>query len=269
MTYKINKTNGEVLSTVLDGSYDNKSSSLTLIGKNSVNFGEVINENFVRLLENFTNESQPEHAIKGQLWYDSASDRLNVYNGSTFVNTTGTIVQSSKPTTNVGVGDTWLDSTNLQLHVCDSISTITGPSFRLVGPIYSAVQNTSGFVIKSIIGADGAAHVVSVVYVGNTIVGFYSKDTFTQSATSPFRIEEFTGTVQPGYNAVINNSSGIVIKSITGTDGLPHVVSIVYVDGSIVGFYSKDTFTQSSTSPFKIEAFTGPVQPGYNAVLGS
>jgi hypothetical protein len=205
MTYKINKTNGEVLSTVLDGSYDSKSTSLTLIGKNSVNFGEVINENFVRLLENFSNDSQPEHAIKGQLWYDSSADRLNVYNGSTFVNTTGTIVQSTTPTTNVDVGNTWLDSTNLQLYVCDSISTITGPAFRLVGPAYSAAQKTSGFVIKSIIGVDGAAHVVSIVYVADTIVGFYSKDSFVQSTTSPFRIEAFTGTVQPGYNAVLGS----------------------------------------------------------------
>lgn len=89
MTYKINKTNGDELPAILDGKIDTTSTDLALIGKNAINFGEVLNENFVHLLENFSSASQPAKAIKGQLWYDSATETLNVFNGTEFKNAIG------------------------------------------------------------------------------------------------------------------------------------------------------------------------------------
>jgi hypothetical protein len=68
MTYTINKTDGNVLAEIPDGQFDTGSSSLTLIGKNVTNFGQVFNENLIKLLENFSSSSEPEHPIKGQLW---------------------------------------------------------------------------------------------------------------------------------------------------------------------------------------------------------
>lgn len=89
MTYILNNTNGEELTTILDGQLDTKTTSLTLIGKNAVNFGKSTNENFIRLLENFANVEQPVNAITGQLWYDTSTQSLNVYNGDEFKNVTG------------------------------------------------------------------------------------------------------------------------------------------------------------------------------------
>jgi hypothetical protein len=39
MTYKINKTDGNVLADIPDGTFDTENSSLTLIGKNVTTFG--------------------------------------------------------------------------------------------------------------------------------------------------------------------------------------------------------------------------------------
>lgn len=89
MTYILNKTNGEELTTILDGQLDTATTSLTLIGKNSINFGESVNENFIKLLENFSNVSPPANAISGQLWYDTSIQSLNVYNGREFKNVVG------------------------------------------------------------------------------------------------------------------------------------------------------------------------------------
>ena len=52
MAYIINKTNGEQLLILEDGTL-NTDTSLGLLGKNTIGYGEVQNENFVHLLENF------------------------------------------------------------------------------------------------------------------------------------------------------------------------------------------------------------------------
>jgi hypothetical protein len=72
MPYTINKYNGSVVATVADGTID-ATIDLKLIGKNYAGYGEVQNENFVYLLENFANTSSPTKPITGQLWYDKTS----------------------------------------------------------------------------------------------------------------------------------------------------------------------------------------------------
>ena len=54
MAYTINKTDGTALVTVADGAI-NTTYSITLIGKNYAGYGEVLNENQIKLSENFAN----------------------------------------------------------------------------------------------------------------------------------------------------------------------------------------------------------------------
>jgi hypothetical protein len=53
MPYILTKTNGTILTTVQDASTDN-STSLTFVGRNYSGYGQIVNENFVKLLENFS-----------------------------------------------------------------------------------------------------------------------------------------------------------------------------------------------------------------------
>ena len=57
MAYQINKTSGALLVNLADGQIDVDLTDITLIGKNYSGFGEAINENFVKMLENFANAS--------------------------------------------------------------------------------------------------------------------------------------------------------------------------------------------------------------------
>ena len=84
MSYRINRTDGELLVDLTDGNIDTTSTNLTLIGKNYQGFGELVNENFVKLLENFASTAQPSNPVTGQVWYDKQDQRLKVFNGTIF-----------------------------------------------------------------------------------------------------------------------------------------------------------------------------------------
>jgi hypothetical protein len=84
MPYILKLTNGLTLTTVPDGAVDSASTSINLVGKNVSGYGFFQNTNFLQMLENFSNDVAPDSPLKGQLWYDSQSSQLKVYDGSAF-----------------------------------------------------------------------------------------------------------------------------------------------------------------------------------------
>lgn len=80
--------------TIPEGSINATSTSLRLPGRGIPNYGEMIAENFVHILENFAGPEQPLNPIIGQIWYDVSSGNLSkgilkVYNGVEFVRISG------------------------------------------------------------------------------------------------------------------------------------------------------------------------------------
>ena len=78
MPYTIIRSNGTTLTTILDGTLNTKSSSLTLMGKGYPDFGLLMNTNFVRLTENFASATPPAFPLKGQLWYNTTDNILRI-----------------------------------------------------------------------------------------------------------------------------------------------------------------------------------------------
>ena len=90
MAYVINKADGTVLTTLIDGTTDT-TTDLTLIGKNYSGFGLAINQDLVKLLENFANSTPPSKPITGQLWYDKFENtrselQMNIVNKKYVIN---------------------------------------------------------------------------------------------------------------------------------------------------------------------------------------
>ena len=200
MSYKINKTDGTLLVDLLDGSIDTSVSDITLIGRNYKGFGELINENFVKMLENFASSSAPANPLRGQLWYDTAENRLKVYNGTAFA-TNGIIVASTQP--NLATGDIWLNSLTNQMSFFD------GTDLVLVGPTHTAAQGVSGFVAQSILNTQNQTKTVLKFFVQNTLIGVWSSAQFTPIASQVIS-ELITGSnplgiIYPGFN-LVNNS---------------------------------------------------------------
>jgi hypothetical protein len=199
MSYSIVKTDGTQLTAVVDGTIDQVTTDITLIGKNSTAYGLSMNDNFVHMLENFANTTQPNHPIKGQLWYDTQQEKLKVYDGNSFVVTAGTTVSPTKPSS-FAAGDLWINSSTGQMYFDDGV-TIGG---ILAGPIYTRSQGFSGFEVQDVLDINSQVHIVVNLRVGTTLLGVFSKTAFTPSFTNPANSSldstTFPETIEVGFN---------------------------------------------------------------------
>ena len=126
MAYTINRYNTTQLAVVEDGTID-QTTDLKLVGKNYAGYGEIQNENFIFLLENFSGANQPPKALSGQVWFDSGNSKLKFYDGTKWRTTGGAEVSGTTPA-GLSTGDFWWDTTNEQLYAYN------GSTFVLVGP---------------------------------------------------------------------------------------------------------------------------------------
>ena len=245
MAYTINKTDGTVVTTITDGTVDN-TTSLQLFGKSYSGFGEGLNENLVKLLENAASTAAPSAPLKGELWFDTTTNQIKVYDGTSFKPTGGAKASASLPTA-PSVGDLWLDSTNDQVFVYtgDSRSHQVNDKWELVGPAFTAGQTESGWKIETLASA-GGNKVVSSMYAGGTRVAILSKETFTPSASqSGFASIKAGLTLNSTLGAVFEGStteaSSIDVSSTSNTS------ATVIAGGNFLRADAADTTTGALT----------------------
>lgn len=194
MTYKINKTDGTLLTEIIDSAIDTSATDLTLIGKNVTGYGEYLNENFVKLLENFASTSEPNNPITGQIWFDTSENRIKVYDGGGFRVGSGPIVSSTSPLL-FNQGDFWIDSEEDVLYCHDGTDLI--PASK----IWKKSQGKSGFEVVTISDTDGNRKTVVALYCAQTLLGIWSRHVrFTPTSSSASLIPGFVGDIYPGFN---------------------------------------------------------------------
>jgi hypothetical protein len=233
MTYRINKTDGNLLAEIPDGTFDTANSSLTLIGKNVTSFGEILNENLVKLLENFSSTTAPEHPITGQVWYDTTTGRLNVFDGSNFRASGGPLISPTRPN-NLVPGDLWINNETNQLFFYDGAGAPI-----LAGPLYTEQQKKSGFIVESIIDTSNRLKVIVKLYVSDTLIGIFSNTAFTPALP----IEGFSGSVGIGFTVSSATGTKFDVTAtraeslITGQNQVKVADDILFnnEDGTIVG----------------------------------
>lgn len=70
MAYTILKSDGTTLCTIPDGTINTTSSSLGLPGRNYAGYGNVLDTNFVHIMESFADTTPPPNPLRGQLWFN-------------------------------------------------------------------------------------------------------------------------------------------------------------------------------------------------------
>lgn len=217
MAYQINKTDGTIVTSVPDGQIDQESTDLTLIGKNFSGFGEPLNENFVKLLENFADTSRPTNPLRGQIWFDTSELKLKVYTGTEFVPVSSATVSNSQPSV-LGVGDLWFNNVEKQLLFFDGEKSV------VVAPAFARSQGKSGVQVETILDSQNQSKVITSLYTNGVLIGIFSKDRFIPRRAIDGFSEDATGApiereIVPGFNVgsyqarTVDPETGLSINS--------------------------------------------------------
>ena len=135
-----------------------------------------IAENFLHLLENFSNTSAPTKPIQGQLWWDSTNSKLQVYNGTSFQTAGGSAPYQSSAPANLAAGDLWIDSGTGQMYYYSGTSSV------LVGPP-SSTGTTNGFTYDTILDSGDTSQNITKLFNDGNLIAIISEDTFTPKVT--------------------------------------------------------------------------------------
>lgn len=247
MAYTINLTDGTIFAVVADGTI-NTASSVTLVGKNYAGYGEFLDENFIKMLENFSNGAAPAAPLSGQLWYDKTNSRLNVYRSTGWKVISGATASPTEPTGNI-VGDLWWDTTNDQLKTWGG--SASGNVWLIAGPVYTRSQGVTGAFPINMPDITSAVHVVTGLYAAGQLVGVVNTDAPFVPAV-PYSTEfanVFTGTTMRGNATLSGNiinqgnvyisaasSSNVVIVTSTGINVASTVTTTtVSATGNVIG----------------------------------
>lgn len=235
MSYIINKYNGEQLIVLDDGTIDT-STSLGLVGRNYVGYGETQNENFVFLLENFSNAAPPNRPLKGQIWFNSTNNTMYVYDGLSW-KVIGTATLSDTEPTEPSIGSLWLRTP------INTLNVWTGTTWAFIGPEavpgFGVTRCRSGVLMDSA----GVDHPVIYLEINNTIIGVCSSEAFVVAATK--MIPGITDHIIPG----INLSSSVKINgNITGNSETATRLQNLRLINGIPFDGSADIVVKSSTT---------------------
>lgn len=217
MPYILNKTNGSVVATVADGSI-NQTTDLTFVGKNYSGYGEIINENLLKLLENFSNSTPPPKVIMGQLYYNSTEKKLRVWDGIDFRTFPHVIYDAKFPTRSMNNGDLFFHSSQQKLYIRNSVSS---SGYTLIGPSANTSSGSDGgssIIATSVTDANSNSHPAYIHTLNPTLEDstptlVVSEDpAYYTNASDPIDAEKFNY-IRPGINLPGVNTLGSSAES--------------------------------------------------------
>lgn len=222
MTYTINRTDGSKSIVIQDGTI-NRETTLILVGRNYPGYGEILDQNFLKMLEHSSNSLPPATPISGELWWDSTNKVLKAFTGTIWKSIGSTTASYNKPAVGTSnTGDLWWDTGTGQLWGYDN-NTL---DYKLIGPIGGAA---GGVVSEQINDTDTNSHSILSMKINGTPYLILSTDpTFIPNpAIAGFQ------TISPGLNlastAFLSNAKfiGQVLDSasLNGVSGINYLRS--------------------------------------------
>jgi hypothetical protein len=263
MAYIITKTNGGSLVTVPD-TEKNTEYGVTLVGRNYSGYGVYLNDNFVSLMENFANNTAPGRPLDGQLWFNTTTATLSLWNGNAW-RALGVLTNSSSApsTSGTSIGHMWWDNSNYQLKVWSGQTEYARTATQTItlGNIVSVTSTGSvsagDYVTHANISALDRIVVEQVLYTTQVRISTFAN--ISNGETVMFTNGIGWQTVGPVYTKD-QNLNGVIPGDVIDTNGIPHVIALMYNDGQIVGTISRDVEYTPRTAD-AIAGFT-TIKPG-------
>jgi len=247
MPYIVNFTDRENKTpiTVYDNT-SNADTSLNFPGRNVTGYGQIIAENFLALLENFSSANAPTNPVEGQLWYNSLDGILQIWDNTQWKAASNIQKSSNTPSVETSrVGELWVDTTNQQLYI------FSGTSWILVGPNFSTGLR-SGPVVEVLIDSDNFERVVLTIYVEDNPIIIISKDSFTPKNS----INGFTS-IKSGINiTTLDIGEGGFLPKFYGTAQAADALNIAGTAVASSKFLRSDT-TNTTEQGFNIRNNSG------------
>jgi hypothetical protein len=176
MAYTIIRSDGTVLTTIQDGTINTTSTSLQLPGRNKSNYGQALDQNFVRQLESYASSSPPPNPLRGQLWFNTNTSTLCICPAdgtlvaSNWITLTSTTASGNATLANVNATGSIVAS-NITSNGSIIGNSLTVTTANVSGNLFAANANlTVAFI--------GSANTTSIttggVTTAGTIVGAWS-----------------------------------------------------------------------------------------------
>ena len=207
MPYSIDRYNGTTLTVVEDGTIDS-TLDIKLIGKNYAGYGEVQNENFLHLLENFSSGSEPPRPISGQIWFDSTKNKLKFFDKNNAWRTTGGAEVKTTPPAGLSTGDFWFDNNNNQLY-----ARTDADDYVLIGPQTAPGLGTTQMRSRTVVDTPGGGiHAIVEAVINDETVYIISADEFTIDTAIETDLTGFS-VIKKGLTLVNTGTTGITTGS--------------------------------------------------------
>jgi hypothetical protein len=282
MPYSITKADGTPLVTIPDNSINTTSSSLSLIGRNALNFGLAIDQNFVDLLQNFASTVRPINPLVGQFYYNTTNTNLQLFDGSLwrtvvspFDGTSGTAT-ALIGSNNISVSITIAQNQIITISTATYIPASSLPSYVVIsdiryylsslfpGGLYPGINLVTGF---EFIGTATSANVLTTsrnISIGGAVNGNVyfdgSSDVNIYTTFSNIYVGNTNVTVAGTYTKVYVNNSGYIIGggNIVNSDVITALGYVPYNGANIsINAVANTIVSRDANSNFAANLITG------------
>ena len=269
MAYTIVKTNGQVLTTIADGTINTSSTSLALPGRNYAGYGQYVDTNFVHQLENYANSSPPPNPLAGQLWYNTNSNTMYVCpaDGTTSASSWLALTSTSSG------GSTTFGAVTVTGNIGSNNMTVTNgiTADTITVRLATVTANATIATANVTTGNIGTLNTTTVTTGGASTAGTLT-GTWTLNGTGTANAVAGTGIYMNSGNIVINNSGntyGIKTDKYMYANGTPISFAGTYNNGNVYDYLTgSNAVTQFSGSITPASVTTTSLTTGGSSVAG-
>ena len=241
---------------------DQDATSLTLFGKGAPNYGEGQQENFIRMLENFSSNTPPPHPTSGQVWWDTTIKKLKAFTGGTWIIATGGIIATGSAPANPDEGMLWWDTVGYKLNIWNGTAwdqiypaTAVGESVIVAG---ATEYNAAIAILNPIIGAPVGTTLATGYGFAQEIFTTRTKETLTNEDWLKLELTVRKLSIHMGLPTASLGSFGFIYES--GNNISQGVYGLSQNFGAMLAnINTMNTSTNRYNAPFaNLQQFTPP-----------